>query len=98
MTAELEEVVVAANAFYAQDVRPDTCECLFDLAPWRFVSPRTKSVCIRCRQCAPVQLAIGCQRQRRQSHISCRNQDRKSTRLNSSHPSSSYAVFCLKKK
>src|SRR5438876_3744404 len=24
--------------------------------------------------------------------------DRKSTRLNSSHPSSSYAVFCLKKK
>src|SRR5690348_17370868 len=27
-----------------------------------------------------------------------RNQDRKSTRLNSSHPSISYAVFCLKKK
>src|SRR5690348_18458910 len=27
----------------------------------------------------------------------CR-QDRKSTRLNSSHPSISYAVFCLKKK
>src|SRR5690348_17969996 len=28
----------------------------------------------------------------------CRGQDRKSTRLNSSHPSISYAVFCLKKK
>src|SRR5438876_8314513 len=28
---------------------------------------------------------------------SCR-EDRKSTRLNSSHPSISYAVFCLKKK
>src|SRR5699024_11766800 len=27
-----------------------------------------------------------------------RKQDRKSTRLNSSHVSSSYAVFCLKKK
>src|SRR6267154_4199304 len=27
-----------------------------------------------------------------------RRQDRKSTRLNSSHPSISYAVFCLKKK
>src|SRR5438876_4664874 len=27
-----------------------------------------------------------------------REQDRKSTRLNSSHPSTSYAVFCLKKK
>src|SRR5438876_5779920 len=26
------------------------------------------------------------------------NEDRKSTRLNSSHPSISYAVFCLKKK
>src|SRR5690348_18171961 len=28
----------------------------------------------------------------------CDRQDRKSTRLNSSHPSISYAVFCLKKK
>src|SRR5579863_9151800 len=28
----------------------------------------------------------------------CARQDRKSTRLNSSHPSISYAVFCLKKK
>src|SRR5690348_18196696 len=27
-----------------------------------------------------------------------RSKDRKSTRLNSSHPSISYAVFCLKKK
>src|SRR5690348_18086443 len=27
-----------------------------------------------------------------------RSEDRKSTRLNSSHPSISYAVFCLKKK
>src|SRR5690348_18081593 len=30
--------------------------------------------------------------------ISRGKQDRKSTRLNSSHPSISYAVFCLKKK
>src|SRR6266487_1723900 len=29
---------------------------------------------------------------------SCGTTDRKSTRLNSSHPSISYAVFCLKKK
>src|SRR5690348_17835718 len=29
---------------------------------------------------------------------SCKHRDRKSTRLNSSHPSISYAVFCLKKK
>src|SRR5258705_6493116 len=30
--------------------------------------------------------------------VSCRPQDRKSTRLNSSHLGISYAVFCLKKK
>src|SRR5690348_17578429 len=30
--------------------------------------------------------------------ILVQNPDRKSTRLNSSHPSISYAVFCLKKK
>src|SRR5690348_17655247 len=33
-----------------------------------------------------------------QDSIKCLSQDRKSTRLNSSHPSISYAVFCLKKK
>src|SRR5690348_17760941 len=32
------------------------------------------------------------------SHIQEAERDRKSTRLNSSHPSISYAVFCLKKK
>src|SRR5438477_923045 len=31
-------------------------------------------------------------------HDGCRRGDRKSTRLNSSHMSISYAVFCLKKK
>src|SRR5438876_10329037 len=31
-------------------------------------------------------------------HRGSKPQDRKSTRLNSSHPSISYAVFCLKKK
>src|SRR5207245_5088529 len=41
--------------------------------------------------------------QRRRFHGTCgaehhREQDRKSTRLNSSHGSISYAVFCLKKK
>src|SRR5690348_17584083 len=30
--------------------------------------------------------------------VGAAGQDRKSTRLNSSHPSISYAVFCLKKK
>src|SRR6266487_6157869 len=35
---------------------------------------------------------------RRRRRSAPRRQDRKSTRLNSSHPSISYAVFCLKKK
>src|SRR5947199_5173655 len=34
----------------------------------------------------------------RRSSSACRRQDRKSTRLNSSHLGISYAVFCLKKK
>src|SRR5688572_33385217 len=32
------------------------------------------------------------------SSATCASRDRKSTRLNSSHSQSSYAVFCLKKK
>src|SRR5438876_6092596 len=49
----------------------------------------------------------GCVRRRRDSYRAqlppelahlCFLLDRKSTRLNSSHPSISYAVFCLKKK
>src|SRR5690348_17805242 len=34
----------------------------------------------------------------RAHHLEPDHRDRKSTRLNSSHPSISYAVFCLKKK
>src|SRR5438876_4400972 len=34
----------------------------------------------------------------RQPGVQLESRDRKSTRLNSSHPSISYAVFCLKKK
>src|SRR5258707_8677876 len=34
----------------------------------------------------------------RDQHPSCRSQDRKSTRLNSSHANISYSVFCFKKK
>src|SRR2546430_16832790 len=33
-----------------------------------------------------------------ETHGACRREDRKSTRLNSSHSQISYAVFCLKKK
>src|SRR3712207_6974314 len=50
----------------------------------------------------PVQAALGVARRRdvlRQvGDLDVRRQDRKSTRLNSSHANISYAVFCLKKK
>src|SRR3712207_6890261 len=36
--------------------------------------------------------------ERRTSDVGCGDEDRKSTRLNSSHANISYAVFCLKKK
>src|SRR5207342_697424 len=39
-----------------------------------------------------------CERPRRRGQRRGRGRDRKSTRLNSSHVKSSYAVFCLKKK
>src|SRR5690349_22828127 len=46
------------------------------------------------RECAPVRCTLRYWKQR-----GCgRRQDRKSTRLNSSHVEISYAVFCLKKK
>src|SRR5690349_24017831 len=38
------------------------------------------------------------QRETRRARAAARGQDRKSTRLNSSHVEISYAVFCLKKK
>src|SRR5438034_7906686 len=40
----------------------------------------------------------GCRHPRGPSHHAEQRRDRKSTRLNSSHTVSSYAVFCLKKK
>src|SRR5207248_10570638 len=46
-------------------------------------------------------LGISRRRGDRTAHLvdaKCRDQDRKSTRLNSSHRTISYAVFCLKKK
>src|SRR5438445_4015253 len=43
-------------------------------------------------------LAVGVHRAQPRTVGPCRVQDRKSTRLNSSHANSSYAVFCLKKK
>src|SRR6266403_4966543 len=49
------------------------------------------AACARGRQ-------IQCPYWTKASSLECARQDRKSTRLNSSHVEISYAVFCLKKK
>src|SRR5438132_4325775 len=66
-----------------------------------FRSPRRDHVRPRSGKISPAFLArTGCESfPTRGSHFSIRAcQDRKSTRLNSSHTVISYAVFCLKKK
>src|SRR5438876_9266551 len=55
--------------------------------------PPPRLDCLRPRRLAPFE-GPGT----RQSRPGRHEVDRKSTRLNSSHPSNSYAVFCLKKK
>src|SRR5690625_6465363 len=42
--------------------------------------------------------ALDAKGERSQRRSSCADSDRKSTRLNSSHVATTYAVFCLKKK
>src|SRR5690242_20866367 len=54
----------------------------------------------RCRQGRAIMISLSPRRSERrdQRQQDCVCGDRKSTRLNSSHMSISYAVFCLKKK
>src|SRR2546428_7223162 len=54
---------------------------------------KNAAVCCEIPRCAAA--AAGASKS---SSISCPREDRKSTRLNSSHDQISYAVFCLKKK
>src|SRR6266480_6753861 len=63
------------------------------LFPYTTLFRSRRSVRLHQRQTA---LRLACRGQRRRSPGHPR--DRKSTRLNSSHMSISYAVFCLKKK
>src|SRR5690348_17461531 len=65
---------------------------LFRSARFRPIRPAGQLLDVgrRCRRAAP-------EHERRRTDRRA-GQDRKSTRLNSSHPSISYAVFCLKKK
>src|SRR5690348_17902669 len=67
---------------------------LHDALPiWRCYCPREPR-----RGCRPIPASTGRSDGRSRSRRERPSLDRKSTRLNSSHPSISYAVFCLKKK
>src|SRR3712207_8039311 len=57
-----------------------------------------RRISLRLGLCAsPIRVAAGCAHQHARDALSSA-EDRKSTRLNSSHANISYAVFCLKKK
>src|SRR5690348_17742705 len=59
---------------------------------------RRQSACRENRHLAAVRFKLAQNPGRARPHRRKSHRDRKSTRLNSSHPSISYAVFCLKKK
>src|SRR6266481_6688805 len=59
---------------------------------------RVRLVAIGGRQCPEPRGPDGSPRSQGNGHAPDIGRDRKSTRLNSSHSSISYAVFCLKKK
>src|SRR3712207_7474885 len=67
---------------------------------------RSRQLAHRCRRVVRSATGRACRRTSGSTRLSCRLesrqhptcQDRKSTRLNSSHANISYAVFCLKKK
>src|SRR5437870_10042142 len=79
--------------------RPPLNEECATLREWRFNydietlgAPASDETRRRATHYLDVQIAEG------NAWVAVENEDRKSTRLNSSHVASSYAVFCLKKK
>src|SRR5437867_5021375 len=77
-------------------------ECRRALRPLRTWKPGAAAVAALKRQCDQIPPAFGnsnhAGHEKARNPRSVRRQDRKSTRLNSSHRTISYAVFCLKKK
>src|SRR2546430_12594026 len=59
---------------------------------------RSRRAQVGADQLLPVRRLDGADRYREKAQRIVHDQDRKSTRLNSSHSQISYAVFCLKKK
>src|SRR3712207_8153330 len=84
--------------FRSPDQDPDQPARLFPLAPVRPARPQQFGVILKRRDAgAQMGLARPQPVNRRRGRRNAL-EDRKSTRLNSSHANISYAVFCLKKK
>src|SRR6266581_8046417 len=78
--------IYTLSPLFSLMIRPPPRSTLFPYTTL-FRSHRRRASCVRCQQ-----------HHRDRQPVPGSGRDRKSTRLNSSHPSISYAVFCLKKK
>src|SRR5580765_5920379 len=68
MAAQLEEVVVPSHTLHSQQLLPQPRQRLFHLALRRLISTLRIRFPFRRRQCLPVQLPVGRQRQHLQPH------------------------------
>src|SRR5207245_3816629 len=84
-----------ALPIYLSDLDPGDADDRASLEPLDVIEARFERIAVPRK---PAGAADGNDQQRGQRQRDHGHQDRKSTRLNSSHGSISYAVFCLKKK
>src|SRR5438876_5090817 len=84
------------------DWSSDVCSSDLSTGMKRCSSPYRRNPCTTSARYALSPQFISCRRTPEKALVTrlkiLESRDRKSTRLNSSHPSISYAVFCLKKK
>src|SRR5690625_6224151 len=77
----------SAQAFTDEEVDVAQIEAVYELIKW---GPTAMNI-------LPLRLLVLRRGEARERLVPLMNEDRKSTRLNSSHVAMSYAVFCLKK-
>src|SRR3712207_7899324 len=88
-----------AHLFFLMIRRPPRSTLFPYTTLFRSFDPRVISTTGEVRRCVqPILVCCACAHPHEEERIRDeRDQDRKSTRLNSSHANISYAVFCLKK-
>src|SRR5690348_13506308 len=95
---QLTQKALDSSAAFSQMTSPNNTYQGFDLAMWDWtalIDPDFMLSVVTCAQYGGWSDSGFCSKSYDKMYA---QQDRKSTRLNSSHPSISYAVFCLKKK